>query len=79
MGRNDGPHIFSARVADFDGVPIKKFAKGVLFGEIVVQNFEKVFAKLGFHFRIIGGVVPNYIFMSTLFTFAHIFLNLSEF
>ena len=41
MGRNDGPHILSARVADFDGVPIKKFAKGVLFGEIVVQNFEK--------------------------------------
>ena len=46
MGRNDGPHIGCASVAQIQGIPVVEFVYGLIGGEAAIYKFEEFFTNL---------------------------------
>ena len=65
---NDRPHVFSAAVTYFQGIPVENFAERILPSKVFIDEFQKYFAKVCAKGYIVWGVVP-YDLTSAIFAF----------
>ena len=43
----DGPHVFSATITYFEGIPVENFAERVFPRKVLINEFQKYSAEVG--------------------------------